>query len=149
MSTAGQTGDSAQARTHVSETNKIILNQHKISVTNLYISGKACLATPATDGILSPAYCKFPFIYQGKSYNKCTRADVTEGTWCSTETDSFGLYVGSKWGWCVEDLCDVEEPKITTTSSTTTTTTEVNENGYEYGDAYGYAYEYDEDEDNE
>ena len=48
--------------------------------------------------------CVFPFIYGGKSYDKCT----TEGhdqPWCSTKVDAGGNYVGGNWGNCNSN-CD-------------------------------------------
>ena len=43
--------------------------------------------------------CVFPFIYGGKSYDKCT----TEGhdqPWCSTKVNAGGYHIDGNWGNC-------------------------------------------------
>ena len=68
--------------------------------------------------------CIFPFKFQGKEYNTCTKdggADVHEW-WCATVVDDKGEHISGQWGKCskgcqgvdYEDFgnqeCDTEEP---------------------------------------
>lgn len=53
--------------------------------------------------------CKFPFVYLGKSYDKCTDIDNNGTLWCATTFLSYefyrcGPYV-DKWGACPNE-CD-------------------------------------------
>ena len=43
--------------------------------------------------------CKFPFIYNGVRYSKCTRKDASN-LWCATTTDGNGNYVTNNWAYC-------------------------------------------------
>ena len=49
--------------------------------------------------------CIFPFEYEGKKYEKCTKVQ-SENFWCATDVDEDGKYIdGSKsWGYC-ENNC--------------------------------------------
>ena len=49
--------------------------------------------------------CIFPFEYEGKKYEKCTKVQ-SEKFWCATDVDEDGKYIdGSKsWGYC-ENNC--------------------------------------------
>jgi len=47
--------------------------------------------------------CQFPFIYEGKKYNRCTTDNDPDGKlWCSTKVDSSGNHVqnAGQWGYC-------------------------------------------------
>ena len=53
--------------------------------------------------------CIFPFIVEGKTYNKCTSDFDPEGKlWCATETDGSGKIVTNKWGYCSDDNACLE-----------------------------------------
>merc|ERR1712008_72908 len=52
--------------------------------------------------------CVFPFKYNGKEYQGCTVADVSDGKlWCSTSTDRNGNHIGGGgfWGHCPSRNC--------------------------------------------
>jgi len=69
--------------------------------------------------------CIFPFIYQEKEYNTCTKDgdDEVHEYWCSTKVDD-GVHVSGEWGRCskrcqgvdyehfVKQDCDTEEPGV-------------------------------------
>ncbi|XP_059099182.1 phenoloxidase-activating enzyme 1-like [Tigriopus californicus] len=45
--------------------------------------------------------CVFPFIFNGKSYDKCTTfSDPNNESWCSTLVDSTGTHITGNWGYC-------------------------------------------------
>ena len=54
-----------------------------------------CL-TYTTGGNGGGAFCKFPFIYKGRTYYECTIADNPK-LWCST-TDNYDI--DELWGRC-------------------------------------------------
>ena len=49
-------------------------------------------------------HCKFPFIYKGITYDKCTKIEHSR-FWCSTNTNSNNEYIGgnANWGDCTKD----------------------------------------------
>ena len=53
--------------------------------------------------------CIFPFIYEGKTYEKCTTDgfSLDDDPWCPYEVDENGVYSGGlisgKWNYC-EDI---------------------------------------------
>lgn len=54
--------------------------------------------------------CIFPFTYKGKVHTECTWEDAEKRhnqAWCSTEVDSSGNFITSKWGNC-GPTCPVE-----------------------------------------
>ncbi len=57
----------------------------------------------------SPAFCQFPFTYNGKSYSQCTDIDVLKGKfWCSTKVDLESREhapTGGHWGYCPNESC--------------------------------------------
>ena len=54
--------------------------------------------------------CKFPFNYQGVSYDSCTWADDEEGSWCPTKLKENGeLFDSESWIHC-QGNCQVESP---------------------------------------
>ena len=70
----------------------------------MYVIGHNCKAKHG-------GQCVFPFIYGGKSYDKCT----TEGhdqPWCSTKVDEEGNHIGGRgnWGNCNE-TCSIIDGK--------------------------------------
>eukprot|EP00747_Dinoflagellata_sp_TGD_P104057 gnl/TRDRNA2_/TRDRNA2_169151_c0_seq2.p1 gnl/TRDRNA2_/TRDRNA2_169151_c0~~gnl/TRDRNA2_/TRDRNA2_169151_c0_seq2.p1 ORF type:complete len:595 (+),score=185.26 gnl/TRDRNA2_/TRDRNA2_169151_c0_seq2:62-1846(+) len=63
-------------------------------------SGDSTQVSPATCSTLAtaelePAQCKFPFKFQGTSYNECTDMSWT-ASWCGTEAE---VLLGSTEGW--------------------------------------------------
>jgi len=63
-------------------------------------------ACGTTDG----TQCIFPFVYDGVSYNSCTRTDGYKA-WCSTEVDADGNYIKAKWGRCDEECLDEDNDR--------------------------------------
>ena len=56
--------------------------------------------------------CVFPFKYNGKEYQGCTVADVSDGKlWCSTNTDRNGNHIGGGgfWGHCPSRNCQTDQ----------------------------------------
>merc|ERR1712008_465299 len=56
--------------------------------------------------------CVFPFKYNGKEYQGCTVADVSDGKlWCSTSTDRNGNHIGGGgfWGHCPSRNCQTDQ----------------------------------------
>ena len=56
--------------------------------------------------------CVFPFKYNGKEYQGCTVADVSDGKlWCSTSTDRNGNHIGGGgfWGHCPTRNCQTDQ----------------------------------------
>ena len=57
--------------------------------------------------------CKFPFIFKGKEYKKCTKVGTKKGKngdlqgpdWCATSVDRNRKYVKRSWGNCNEESC--------------------------------------------
>ena len=43
--------------------------------------------------------CKFPFIYNSKTYTTCTNVEE-DFYWCSTDVYGGGGHVGGEWGKC-------------------------------------------------
>ena len=56
--------------------------------------------------------CKFPFNYNGKTYQTCTKdgARPEAGPWCPFKVDSNGNFSTNNWGYCIED-CPKEDLK--------------------------------------
>ena len=48
--------------------------------------GRVVRAVNPSDPDKSPKYCKFPFLYKGKEYNKCLPSKNYE-EWCATTYD--------------------------------------------------------------
>ena len=50
--------------------------------------------------------CKFPFIFEGLTFNSCTLSWSNNNTkaWCSTKVDDSGYYKPGQWGFC-ESAC--------------------------------------------
>lgn len=60
--------------------------------------------------------CVFPFIYQGKTYDECTRDSDPEGKrWCATKVDDDGLYIenSGQYGYCSQQ-CFEKDSSIDT-----------------------------------
>ena len=51
--------------------------------------------------------CLFPFMYEGKTYNKCTHAGNrwSKTAWCSTKVDSSSEYIDGEYGRCKDPNC--------------------------------------------
>jgi len=50
--------------------------------------------------------CQFPFIFEGRTYSKCTTVKSENNKpWCATQVDSDGQVVRGKWEDC-EENCD-------------------------------------------
>ena len=47
--------------------------------------------------------CIFPFKYEGKTYNKCTKDNSENGkSWCAFKVNRAGVAVNGKWADCNE-----------------------------------------------
>ena len=47
--------------------------------------------------------CVFPFKYEGKTYNKCTKDNSENGkSWCAFKVNRAGVAVNGKWADCDE-----------------------------------------------
>ena len=77
---------------------------HVLVKTNTYHFLQAeCKATVVEEvGVSSfERDCVFPFTYQGKTYNKCTKDNSANGnSWCAYEVNHDGVAVNGKWGDC-------------------------------------------------
>merc|ERR1719367_1144830 len=51
--------------------------------------------------------CRFPFIYQGKTYNKCTTEGRDGKLWCATRGlfSFWPHYMAGQWGLCSYENC--------------------------------------------
>ena len=68
-----------------------------------------CITTQESLGDNKGLSCIFPFVIEGKTYNKCTTDLDPEGKlWCATETDGSGKIVTNKWGYCSDDNACLE-----------------------------------------
>ena len=48
------------------------------------------------------ACCAFPFMFNGKAYDKCTSDGATSGkTWCGTKINEAGMY--TEWSHCLPE----------------------------------------------
>ena len=64
-----------------------------------FITEQKCHATIASSD--TTKWCVFPFIYNGKTYEKCTIDDSENSKpWCSYEVDDQGAAVPGKWADC-------------------------------------------------
>ena len=61
-----------------------------------------CL-TYTTGGNGGGAFCKFPFIYKGRTYYECTIADNPK-LWCAT-TDNYDI--DELWGRCAGNITEI------------------------------------------
>jgi len=63
--------------------------------------------------------CKFPFIYQGQTFDECTKYDTNNGEpWCATAVDANGGT--TTWSNCILDSCPADnstEPECVATNS--------------------------------
>ena len=51
----------------------------------------------------SGEFCTFPFKYDGKTFDRCTKYDhgnLVLPYWCSTEATEDGEYIPGKWSKC-------------------------------------------------
>jgi len=56
----------------------------------------------------SGLFCLFPFIYKGKTYNKCTTDDsAMPRAWCATKVDENRNMVAGNWNTCVDPSCGI------------------------------------------
>ena len=54
-------------------------------------------------GIEKQRNCVFPFTYEGKTYNKCTKDNSENGkSWCAYKVNRAGVAVDGKWADCDE-----------------------------------------------
>ena len=54
-------------------------------------------------GIEKQRNCVFPFTYEGKTYNKCTKENSENGkSWCAFKVNRAGVVVNGKWADCNE-----------------------------------------------
>merc|ERR1712038_2117912 len=51
--------------------------------------------------------CQFPFVYDGKKYDYCTKADSSR-LWCSTRTDNANKHQTGNWGYCTNSCSIVK-----------------------------------------
>ena len=52
-------------------------------------------------GIEKQRNCVFPFTYEGKTYNKCTKDNSENGkSWCAYTVYRGGVVVPGKWADC-------------------------------------------------
>merc|ERR1712060_169217 len=58
------------------------------------------------------APCVFPFTYKDTSYTSCKPSVGSKKSWCSTKTDSSGVYVSGYWGYCPSGGCPTGENKF-------------------------------------
>merc|ERR1712048_1266675 len=83
------------------------------------VCGQACFEegckTAGSEGVGAGKKCRFPFTFEGKTYNECTTAGNDDTLWCATMTDSSGLMLNGQWGNC-EEACSTS----TATGSTST-----------------------------
>ena len=77
-------------------------DQYALCYFLIVTGGKKCTTIGGRD---PGKQCKFPFRFDGITYNSCTYAGNGAGetaAWCSTKVDSSGNHVGGqgKWGEC-------------------------------------------------
>ena len=96
----------ARADNSVDISNKAVREKNNRVKTKL--NGPKTTYKPSKKISLGDGYCKFPFIYKGKQYNKCIKNSYGD-SWCASEVDSNNEMV--KYA-----LCDLEpKPKLNQT----------------------------------
>ena len=75
---------------------------------------ESCL-TPLTSSMTTPddldqsedncKLCKFPFIFQNKSYSDCLKNELTQQFWCPTKLNSLGMFSTGHWTSCPDTKC--------------------------------------------
>merc|ERR1739845_85186 len=69
--------------------------------------------------------CVFPFNYNGKQFQACTKVDssggYTEEPWCAYEVDKNNDM--QSWATCKKPVCGIDKGTLPTTTTKTTTTT--------------------------
>ena len=55
--------------------------------------------------------CKFPFVYKGKNYEKCTDQGSDGNFWCSTKVEAGNVHAYGNFGYCAKG-CPTQTGKI-------------------------------------
>jgi hypothetical protein len=74
-----------------------------VLIPNLVVSLRCARTSKDNDSPQKDKACVYPFIFNEKSYDNCTRDhDGHERAWCSTKVDLNGVHVigQNEWGYC-------------------------------------------------
>ena len=85
------------------------------------VQGQRCQTLPTPGGTPFPRQCVFPFTFNRRRYNSCTRVkDPDNKPWCSVSVDANGNHVGGTgaWGHCGQGCFQAHQVTAKPTSVT-------------------------------